>query len=117
MKAGETIVLFGVGFGPTQAAVPAGKLYASATPVTSNVSVSIGGVNAKVAFAGLVGAGLYQLNVVVPPSIHGDQLIQANVNNPQSKPILFSSDSTQSCADPDPQGSNPTGCNVYITIQ
>ena len=54
---GETIVLFATGFGPTLAA--GGVL--AVTP-----TIAIDGIAADVTFAGLVGPGLYQLNVVVP---------------------------------------------------
>jgi uncharacterized protein (TIGR03118 family) len=57
---GETIVLFATGFGPTMAS--GGVL--AATP-----TIAIDGIGADVTFAGLVGPGLYQLNVVVPSTV------------------------------------------------
>ena len=86
VKAGETVVLFGVGFGPTATNVPAGQFPAGATPTNALPDVTIGGVHARVLYAGLVGAGLYQLNVVVPTLPVGDRLIQANL---AASPILF----------------------------
>ena len=80
---GENLVLYGVGFGPTNPSVKAGELFASAAPTVNPVTVTIGGVQAPVAFAGLVGAGLYQLNVTVPEVGPGDQPIQATVNGVQ----------------------------------
>jgi uncharacterized protein (TIGR03118 family) len=65
-KAGETIVLFGTGFGPSNPAYPAGQLITTAYPLASTTTVSIGGANAVVTFAGLTGAGLYQINVTIP---------------------------------------------------
>ena len=63
---GETIALFGNGFGPTTAASPNGQLLSSPLPLIQPVQVTIGEQPAPVTFAGLVGPGLYQVNVVVP---------------------------------------------------
>jgi uncharacterized protein (TIGR03437 family) len=115
VKVGETVVLYGVGFGPTVTRVPAGQFPAASTTTTILPNVTIGGAQARVAYSGLIGAGLYQLNVVVPPVPSGDQLIQATVAAPN--PILFSSDTTQNCYDDDPQGAVPTNCAIYITVQ
>ena len=80
VAAGETLVLYGVGFGPTADPVPAGQLYASATPTTGPVPVTIGGKPAAVSFVGLVGSGLYQINVTVPEGLApGDQPVAAMV--------------------------------------
>jgi uncharacterized protein (TIGR03437 family) len=115
VKVGETVVLFGVGFGPTQPNVPAAQAYSGAAPAVYMPSVTIGGKNAQVAFAGEIGAGLYQLNVVIPQVASGDQQIIATV--PLPTPVLFSSGMTQNCQDPDPEGSMPTSCAIYITVQ
>ena len=80
VKAGENLVLYGVGFGPTNPAVPAGKAFSGAAPTTNIVSISIGGVPASVSFAGAVGAGFYQFNVTVPATGHGEQAVKATVN-------------------------------------
>jgi uncharacterized protein (TIGR03437 family) len=48
------------------------------------VSVTIGGVPANVSFAGLVAAGLYQINVTVPNTATGDQPVRATVNGAQT---------------------------------
>jgi uncharacterized protein (TIGR03437 family) len=84
VRAGETLILYGVGFGPTIPGVPAGRPFYSAAPTSSPVTVNIGGVNATVAFAGAVGAGLYQINVTVPVVPSGDQPVQATVNGIQT---------------------------------
>jgi len=57
---GESIVLFATGFGPTLA--PGEAL--AVTP-----TIAIDGIAADVSFAGLVGPGLYQFNVVVPSTV------------------------------------------------
>lgn len=79
VRAGETLALYGVGFGPTTSTVPAGQGFSGAAPTTNPVTVNIGGQPAKVAFSGLVSAGLYQINVVVPNVASGDQPVQATV--------------------------------------
>jgi uncharacterized protein (TIGR03437 family) len=65
-RAGETIVLYATGLGPTNPAVPAGVAFSGAARTIDPVSVVIGGLKATVAFSGLVSPGLYQVNVVVP---------------------------------------------------
>ena len=57
---GETIVMFATGFGPTLAS---GEVLA-VTP-----TIVIDGIAAEVSYAGLVGPGLYQFNVVVPSTV------------------------------------------------
>ena len=79
VKPGETLELFGVGFGPTKPAVPAGKAYTGAAPTTGTVAVTIGGVAAKVLFSGITEAGVYQFNVTVPNAKSGDQPLIATV--------------------------------------
>ena len=68
-KAGEVIVLWGTGFGPANPAVPAGQVFGGANPLANDVTATVGGQPATVQFAGVVGAGLVQINVQVPASI------------------------------------------------
>jgi uncharacterized protein (TIGR03437 family) len=89
VKAGETLTLFGVGFGPTNPAVPAGKGFSGAAPCTTLPQVTIGGVQATVSFAGIVGAGLYQLNVVVPAAGSGDVALLATVGGASTQSNVF----------------------------
>jgi uncharacterized protein (TIGR03437 family) len=79
VKPGETVLLYGVGFGPTTLPVPAGAAFSGAAPVPVLPMVTIGGVQATVSFAGIVEAGLYQLNVVVPSAASGDQALLATI--------------------------------------
>ncbi|HEX4137074.1 MAG TPA: IPT/TIG domain-containing protein [Bryobacteraceae bacterium] len=80
---GETIELFGTGFGPTTPAVPAGSLVTAPAPLSSPVqpNVLIGGASASVLWTGIVVPGEYQLNLVVPNVPDGDQTIVASVGN------------------------------------
>jgi uncharacterized protein (TIGR03118 family) len=66
-KPGETIVLYGTGFGQTNPAILDGMLVTTSSPLLIPPTVTIGGTSAQVTFSGLVGAGLYQINVIVPP--------------------------------------------------
>jgi uncharacterized protein (TIGR03437 family) len=71
-KPGETILLYGTGFGPTTQATP--------PPLANPVQIKIGGIAATVGFAGLAGPGLYQFNVTVPPNLPtGDAPVLATI--------------------------------------
>ena len=76
---GETILLYGVGFGPANPPQPSGQLVTTATPLANAVQVTIGGQTASVAYAGLVGSGLYQFNVTVPNLPSGDAAVVATI--------------------------------------
>jgi uncharacterized protein (TIGR03437 family) len=94
---GETVTLWGTGFGATTPSVAPGQTAGSSAIayVNSPPSVSIGGVTASVYGAALnpSALGLYQVTVTVPPSApSGDQPIVASVGG-QSSPasgVLFS---------------------------
>ena len=86
-KQGDVVALFGVGFGPTSPAVPAGQLFSGAAATTSSVQLTMGGASVTPSFTGLSGAGLYQVNVVIPAGLGtGDQSLLG----------IFSSNTTQS---------------------
>jgi uncharacterized protein (TIGR03437 family) len=71
-KPGETVVMYGVGFGPVQDSggqnIPAGTIVTASNKLTNSFSMSIGGSAATVPYQGLAPnfVGLYQFNVVVP---------------------------------------------------
>lgn len=78
-RPGETIVIYATGLAPS----PAGVLVR--TPLAINgVAVTIGGVNAAVRFAGVVSAGLFQINAVVPNVGDGYQSLTITVNGASS---------------------------------
>ena len=80
---GETVVLYGTGFGPTDPAAPTGQTVAGGEPLvgTSTVTMTIGGIAVTPSFAGLSGSGLYQFNVTVPASLTtGDAALTATIN-------------------------------------
>jgi uncharacterized protein (TIGR03437 family) len=76
---GETILLYGTGFGPTNPATPTAQLVTTPAILANSVQVTIGGAVASVTFAGLVEAGTYQLNVTVPSLPNGDAPVVATI--------------------------------------
>jgi uncharacterized protein (TIGR03437 family) len=71
-KPGETVTIYGVGFGLVQDSgnqnIPAGTVVTAANKLANSFTLSIGGTNATLPYAGLAPnfVGLYQFNVVIP---------------------------------------------------
>jgi len=67
-RPGDTIVLYGVGFGPVTPDSPAGQIVTQSNKLQGTFQASFAGTPATVSFSGLTGGylGLYQFNVVVP---------------------------------------------------
>lgn len=67
-RPGDTIIFYGVGFGPVTPDIPAGQIVTQSNTLQAKFQASFAGMPATVAFAGLTGGflGLYQFNVVVP---------------------------------------------------
>jgi len=83
---GETILLYGTGFGPTNPTVPTANLVTKDEPLANTATVTIGGKSAAVQFAGITASGLYQLNVTIPSGLSsGDQAIFAQVGGFQTQ--------------------------------
>ncbi|MCE5308034.1 MAG: PQQ-binding-like beta-propeller repeat protein [Acidobacteriales bacterium] len=78
-KPGDTVMLFGTGFGTADPPTPTSDLVSQPGRLTNQVSVRIGGSPAEVRWAGLVSPGLYQFNVVVPNVPDGDQEVIAEI--------------------------------------
>lgn len=73
---GDALVVYAVGLGPTSPATPtAANGLASATASTATKpTVTVGGANATVAFAGVVAgtfSGIYQINFTAPTGVQG----------------------------------------------
>jgi uncharacterized protein (TIGR03437 family) len=84
-KAGDTIELFAGGLGPTNPAVAAGQAFSSAAATTNPVKLLINNLSVTPAFAGLSGAGLYQINLTVPAGLGtGDISLAATVGGAQT---------------------------------
>jgi uncharacterized protein (TIGR03437 family) len=90
-KPGETIVLFGTGFGATQPPISATAPVASALPLArpEDLRVRIGGLDAAIAFAGLISPGVYQFNVVVPQVDDGDKSAVAELRGLLTRPDVL----------------------------
>jgi uncharacterized protein (TIGR03437 family) len=65
-KAGETVTLWGTGFGSTNPAIPDDQVVITQSAVTTMPTIMIGGTAAQMSFGGLTGPGLYQFNVTIP---------------------------------------------------
>jgi uncharacterized protein (TIGR03437 family) len=84
-KAGDLVELFGVGFGPTSPGVPAGRAFSGSAAATNAITLLINNVGVTPSFVGLSSAGLYQINVAVPPGLGaGDVPLVAIVNGVQT---------------------------------
>lgn len=72
-KAGDYIALYANGLGATSPAAPAGAVLTTAYALDdlSRVKITIGGYDVPVLYAGLAGAGLYQINIQVPSGFLG----------------------------------------------
>lgn len=86
---GENLVLYATGLGAVVSAQPTGQLVQTPSVTTTPVTVLIGNVKAVVQYAGLIGSGLYQLNVVVPDLPSGDAPIVISVNGTASQGQAF----------------------------
>lgn len=84
-KPGEIILVYATGFGPTNPPAPSAQLVATPAMLANSVQVTIGGAGASVGYAGLVEAGLYQLNVTVPNVPDGDAVVLAQIGNVQTQ--------------------------------
>jgi uncharacterized protein (TIGR03437 family) len=88
-RPGEILVLYATGLGPTDPPVTPGLVFSGAARTTDPVAVTVGGMDAPVAFAGLVSPGLYQLNATVPNVAPGDQALLIKANGVSSQPGVF----------------------------
>jgi uncharacterized protein (TIGR03437 family) len=93
-KPGDTIILWGTGFGPTNPAVPAGQNAPTSTVAipTNTITMLVGSINAQVLGAALTpgNAGVYQIAIQVPPNApNGDLPITAQVAGSFSPPNIY----------------------------
>ena len=74
VRAGETVTLYGIGFGPTNPAVAPGVITGANANLATAMTVQFGTAPATVSFAGLPSGfvGLYQFNLTVPAGVSGD---------------------------------------------
>lgn len=90
-KPENVIQIYGTGFGPTTPPTPAGIVVREPAVLADPgaLKIRIGELEAPLAWAGLVGAGLYQFNVVVPSLAPGDHLVVAEIAGQRSQPGLY----------------------------
>lgn len=80
-KPGNTIIMYGVGFGTVTPNIPAGQIVGQSNQLSGNLQIFFNGTPATISYAGLTAGylGLYQFNVVVP-----------NVAASDTVPVTFS---------------------------
>jgi uncharacterized protein (TIGR03437 family) len=102
-KPGDSVVLFGFGFGPTTPHVPAGQVYSGQARMANDLSLYIANGQVKNTFAGISSAGLYQINLRIPNGLgNGDVPLQAMTIGLSSQPgVVISLD------DPSANGGGP----------
>ncbi len=77
---GETIVLYGNGFGATNPPAPNGQIISTPAQLVTMPTILVNNTAAKVVYAGLTGTGLYQFNVTLPSTLpDGDVPVVAQV--------------------------------------
>jgi uncharacterized protein (TIGR03437 family) len=84
---GEALQVYATGLGPTNPAVTPGQVVSKPAPLTdlTQLHVTVGGAPATVLYAGMVSAGLYQINVLIPQLDDGDQPIVATISGASSQ--------------------------------
>lgn len=88
-KPGETVEIYGTGFGPTTPPSPAGMLLNPA-PLSNAATVTIGSTSITPEFGGIVAPGLYQINIQIPASLNaGDYSILVQVGGMQTQPNVI----------------------------
>jgi len=94
-KAGDSILIFGTGFGPTTTPVNPEMVSSVAYPLAHTgadtkaplAQVTIGGVAAQVQFCGIISPGTYQINATVPQGLtSGDQPLKVTLLSGPSVP-------------------------------
>jgi uncharacterized protein (TIGR03437 family) len=81
-RPGDNVALFATGLGRTDPLVEAGVLPPGIARTVEPVTVTVGGINADVQYAGVAPglAGLYQINLAIPANVpDGDQPVVARI--------------------------------------
>ena len=83
---GEIVALYGTGFGEADSAPATGSFFTGAYRTTNGVTVTVGSQDAEVLWAGLVGPGLYQINVRIPAGLaDGEYPVVATVSGSKTQ--------------------------------
>jgi uncharacterized protein (TIGR03437 family) len=92
-KPGDTIILWGTGFGATTPAIPPGTLTPSTSATLNDpVTVTVGGKSAQYVSGALTpgDAGLYQIAIKIPSDApNGDLPVLASIDNVQTPTGVF----------------------------
>lgn len=90
-SAGETITIFGIGFGPVTPAIGAGEIAGVSNALQTQPVFRFGETPASLGYSGLTPGlvGLYQFNVVVPNVTGGDIPLNVDVGGVTLKQNLF----------------------------
>jgi uncharacterized protein (TIGR03437 family) len=90
-KVGDTITIYGVGFGPVTPTTPAGQIAQGNTSLTTPVQFFLGGTQAAVPYYGLSPSyvGLYQFNVTVPNVASGNVKLTFNLGGTAGTQTLY----------------------------
>jgi uncharacterized protein (TIGR03437 family) len=90
-RPGETITVYGVGFGPVTPDTPAGQLVQQANTLVSPLQVYFGEKPATLSYSGLApnAIGLYQFNIVTPDVAAGDVPLTFNLAGVSGTQTLY----------------------------
>lgn len=90
-KAGDTITLYGVGFGPVTPASPAGQLVQQLNSLALPLQMSIGGMPVIPSYFGLAPGytGLYQFNLTMPSVASGNAAVAFTLNGTTGTQTLY----------------------------
>ncbi|MEO8028612.1 MAG: hypothetical protein ABI823_19170, partial [Bryobacteraceae bacterium] len=88
-KPGDTVALYGVGFGAVTPVSAAGEIASGPTSLAAPISLRIGGIAAELPYAGLTPGtiGLYQFNVVIPEVADGEVEVEMTVGPVSQAPV------------------------------
>jgi uncharacterized protein (TIGR03437 family) len=115
-KSGETLSIYGTGFGPANPPLPSAQTVTTPTALANSVQFTIGGVAATVTYAGVAGSGLDQFNVKVPNVPNGDAAVVAQMGGVETQTgVLITVQSPPQIASLNPASGSP-GSAVSLSI-
>lgn len=92
---GETITIYGVGFGPAKDTsnntIPAGQIAPASSALANAVQMQVGGKSVTLTYQGLAPSlvGAYQFNVTAPSGVSGDSLLTFTQSGTPSTQMLY----------------------------
>lgn len=90
-KPGDTVTLYGIGFGAVTPAVPAGQLVQQLDTLAMPLQMSVAGLPATLLYDGLAPnyTGLYQINMTVPSAPAGDAALTFTLGGTAGSQTLY----------------------------